>query len=233
MPDPTEETSEAPASAVAVPGFAEAQAPQPDLAPPLAAIADEQYGAYVRSHYAAYEGDYVFCRRSFDHDDKVVLAALNIAWDDALGGFCFTETQSNVGPDGRVHKRSFSGAVHIPPTIGLVQLVSENKGMVRVASLTILREDRDNTMIGALSALAQPGELGFRLAVSPVVLMKTNAPFALDKLGVYGIEDEGTRRIVYYMKEAEQLFFQMGGDAADAGSNSGVIVSLNRWKPRD
>lgn len=193
-------------------------------------VAHVRFGAYLRRHYRDYEGHYLACRRSFDNHRRIICASVNLAWNSELSCLGFEEQQCNQCPNGELFRTSFTGAVHIPPSIGVIQLVSQNNGLVRMASLTLLRLHRSNTMIGTLAALAQPGVVGFRPAASPLALRKLDSQLPAELLGVHHESDDALGNMREYLGEAEDMFFSLSGGEGQHG-NGGVVIPLGQRRP--
>lgn len=110
----------------------------------VSAHAPEHLGAYARSQANEFEGDYLTLRPSFETEGAIAAYKTVIEWDGAASALAFRE-----------HRRADSlysqkGFVSLPLQTGLVHLLTNASGQMRLATL---RRTINGEMYGMLSTL--------------------------------------------------------------------------------
>ncbi|MHC2086612.1 helix-turn-helix domain-containing protein [Methylobacterium sp. CM6244] len=107
-------------------------------------IADDRFGAYNLEHYEEHVGHFYSYRRSFTYPTNILRSVFEITWSDDKGneGFKFREVQKYHSKTSK-KKIDFSqsGDVYISHKTGMIQLLTSNKGALRLITLTKLTDD--------------------------------------------------------------------------------------------
>ena len=133
-------------------------------------IADAKYGAYNLSHYVDYIGLYFGFRRGLTVQSNFLRTVYEILWSDKNRCLEFIEDQKYTSSNGRIIDFSQRGDIYISNEIGLLHLITSDRGAVRLITLSKLRRD-DNTLEGVvLTQLRNANH--YSPAVSPIYLQK-------------------------------------------------------------
>ena len=128
--------------------------------------ASRELGGYNRSSVEELEGRYVCFRPTFSNPSVVNAYEISIHWDDKRACLVFEERNR---PDS---SHSQIGQVHIPDGKPFMNLVTVDKGAVRVIMVT--RPDHLGVARGLILTLSNPGGIHFIPATAPVVLRRLN-----------------------------------------------------------
>ena len=126
--------------------------------------ASRELGSYSRDSIADLEGRYVCFRPTFTNAAVVNAYEISIHWDDKRACLVFEERNR---PDS---SHSQIGQVHIPDGRPFMNLVTVDKGAVRLIMVT--RPDHVGIARGLMLTLANPGGVHFIPATAPVVLRR-------------------------------------------------------------
>jgi hypothetical protein len=148
-------------------------------------VAEDPCGAYARAAFVDYEGAFTAYRRSFSSPGRLMRSIYLIAWDEAVPGLAFTEFHQ-LSRRSKVELGTVSGKVYVSSATDLVQLVSIDRGDVRVVSLLKMR-GLDEIMVGAVLTHHE-SRLAFQPALSPIYLAK----FPAERLEINKARSVGT-----------------------------------------
>ena len=150
-----------------------------------------RFGGYQREAVAAYIGEYVAFRRSFDTAARIIASYLEVRWDDSENALRFRESQDNRHASGRNYAYRFGGDVLIPPNLGVMNFVVHSEdGRVRLISTSMPREDGGTLIMkGFILTLNELRDIGYYPVTSPIFLARVGDAVAL-KTGVLEQDDE-------------------------------------------
>jgi len=136
--------------------------------------APNDLGGYHRTAVAAYVGEYLSFRRSFDRPDTLVASHVSVSWDTKAPGLRFVEVQHNRGQSGRAYDYRFAGEVLIPPNLGVLHfVVRSGDGRIRVFSTSLPREQAGTLYCkGFLLTLNEITDIGFYPVTTPLFMVK-------------------------------------------------------------
>ncbi len=145
-------------------------------------LAPASFGGYRHDSVAAYVGEYVAFRRSFDTAGRIIASYLAIAWDDERHALGFNESQDNRLASGKAYAYRFEGDVLIPPNLGVMNFVVRSKdGRVRLISTAMPREDGGTLyMKGFILTLNELLDIGYFPVTSPIFLARVGPTVALE-----------------------------------------------------
>jgi hypothetical protein len=126
--------------------------------------ASKELGSYSRESVEELEGRYVCFRPTFSNPAVVNAYEISIHWDDKRARLVFEERNR---PDSG---HSQVGQVHVPAGRPFMNLVTVDKGAVRVIMVT--RPDNGGMARGLILTLSNPGGTHFIPATAPVVLRR-------------------------------------------------------------
>jgi hypothetical protein len=126
--------------------------------------ASRELGSYSRESVEELEGRYVCFRPTFSNAAVVNAYEISIHWDDKRARLVFEERNR---PDSG---HSQVGQVHVPAGRPFMNLVTVDKGTVRVIMVT--RPDNGGIARGLILTLSNPGGTHFIPATAPVVLRR-------------------------------------------------------------
>jgi hypothetical protein len=126
--------------------------------------ASRELGGYSRDSVEELEGRYVCFRPTFSNAAVVNAYEISVHWDDKRACLVFEERNR---PDS---SHSQIGQVHIPDGRPFINLVTVDKGAVRVIMVT--RPDNVGIARGLILTLSNPGGTHFIPATAPVVLRR-------------------------------------------------------------
>jgi hypothetical protein len=128
--------------------------------------ASKELGGYSRNSVEDLEGRYICFRPTFANPTVVNAYEISIHWDDKRSCLVFEERNR---PDS---SHSQIGQVHIPDGRPFINLVTVDKGAVRVSMVT--RPDHVGVARGLILTLSNPAGVHFIPATAPVVLRRLN-----------------------------------------------------------
>ena len=137
--------------------------------------ADEAHGQYTRDQVKDYFGLFFAYRRSFDVRENLIRSIFEFRWADELS--CLTFHEHHTYYSKRLGKQVIydqSGQVFISNSIGLVHLVTQRTGAIRLITLTRLHHD-DHMMSGAVLTQMEKAGNFFQPSSSPIYLRKTDS----------------------------------------------------------
>ncbi|WP_050630112.1 hypothetical protein [Bradyrhizobium viridifuturi] len=126
--------------------------------------ASRELGSYSRDSIADLEGRYVCFRPTFTNAAVVNAYEISIHWDDKRACLVFEERNRTDSSHSQI------GQVHIPDGRPFMNLVTVDKGAVRLIMVT--RPDHVGIARGLMLTLANPGGVHFIPATAPVVLRR-------------------------------------------------------------
>ena len=132
-------------------------------------VAAQNFGGYSRGSVERMMKPYVAVRHSFGNAPTLHVFRIILEWDDEKQAMRFRDNNRFLGSDGEERDYSQSGYVHISPDIGLLHLVTQYVGAVRLITLSKPRLS-SGILYGTLLTQADHA-VGFQPAVSPVVFV--------------------------------------------------------------
>ncbi|WP_336489687.1 helix-turn-helix domain-containing protein [Methylobacterium nigriterrae] len=132
-------------------------------------IAEEQFGAYARAPFRAYEGAFFAYRRSFSVPSRLLRTVIEFAWSREKACLTFQE-HSRYASARKLVNNSQGGCVHISPLTDLIHLVTSWQGAVRLITLTKMRGG-EPVMRGAVLTQSEH-RMFYQPSISPMVLIK-------------------------------------------------------------
>jgi transcriptional regulator with XRE-family HTH domain len=133
-------------------------------------IADSKYGSYNLNHYADYVGIYFGFRRGLTNQANFLRTIYEIAWSNKKRCLEFFEDHKYISSIGRPVDFSQQGDIYINNDIGLLHLITMDRGAIRLVTLSKLRRD-DNTLEGVVLTQLRNAH-HHSPAVSPIYLQK-------------------------------------------------------------
>lgn len=133
------------------------------------ACADDEYGGYLRTTHADYEGFFYLYRRSFSEYGRIYREVVEIKWDDTEEKFVFSDYY-DVDPSGTSGPRSHVGSVYMSSYTSLIHFVTTYQGSVRVLTLTRMRQG-NGIMRGCLMTQCEDINF-FQPTITPIILKK-------------------------------------------------------------
>jgi transcriptional regulator with XRE-family HTH domain len=134
-------------------------------------VAKREHGAYVLSHFDNLIGQFYAIRRSFSYENAIVQSIFRIQWNEQRQCLTFEENQKYHSSHlDQIVDHSQSGDVYFSNTIGLVHLLTNVDGALRL--ITVARLDPDCMSMGG-AVLTQAREpIYYRPSVSPIRFFK-------------------------------------------------------------
>jgi hypothetical protein len=133
-------------------------------------IADTRYGSYAVNHYADYIGRYFGFRRAFTNQTNFLRTVFEISWSEEKRCLEFREEQKYVSSAGRSVDFSQQGDIYINNDVGLLHLVTSDRGAIRLITLSKLR--RSDGILQGVVLTQLRHSLYYSPAVSPIYLQK-------------------------------------------------------------
>lgn len=169
-------------------------------------IADTKYGAYNLSHYADYVGIYFGFRRGLTVQSNFLRTVYEILWSDKKRCLEFIEDHKYKSSDGRTRDFSQRGDIYISNEIGLLHLITSDRGAVRLITLSKMRRD-DNILEGVVLTQLRIAH-HYSPAVSPIYLQKaedvSNRSEATPLIGPIAPTDPLYPIVAAYIEEVER-----------------------------
>ena len=142
---------------------------------------DLKHGAYSETLVHDYVGFFYAYRRSFSVSGNFVRSLFKFAWDKTNNCLRFEESQTYHSP--RLRRRvsyDQTGEVFISNTIGLIHLLTMERGALRLITLTRLHHD-ENFMRGVVLTQAEWPD-HFQPSISPIYFRKITDPTTAEEL---------------------------------------------------
>jgi transcriptional regulator with XRE-family HTH domain len=133
-------------------------------------ISDEKYGSYNLSHFNDYIGVYFGFRRGLSHQINFLRTVYEISWSEKKRCLVFFEDHKYLSSDGRPIDNSQNGDVYISNEIGLLHLLTSEKGAIRLVTLSKLKRPANILQGVVLTQLINA--IHYSPAVAPIYLQK-------------------------------------------------------------
>lgn len=180
-------------------------------------VAAEQFGAYARSSFALYVGDYFGYRRVFSKSRRILRTFYSIAWSAERHCLVFSEFQDAVSVQSAETEPdpSHGGNVYVSAHTGLIHLVTVFQGAVRLVTLTKMK---NQTLRGVVLTQSERSYF-FQPSVSALLLKKSDGGrdqrLLESKIGTLSANDGDFESINAELREieAEVIFFAQPQDA--------------------
>lgn len=147
--------------------------------PPEVYVAADEFGGYMRSTHAHFEGTYYLYRRSFTQPGNIFKSVVRIVWVETNNRFDFVEYYE-VDPSWPDGAKSHVGPVYMSTFTNLLHLMTVFQGSVRLATLTKL-DGVSGVMRGSIqtqrsySSKRDQHNFVFLPTISPIVLNKVES----------------------------------------------------------
>jgi hypothetical protein len=133
-------------------------------------VAPEEYGAYAKTNFGEYAGNYFGYRRTFAKSRKILRSCFSIVWSN--GRLVFSERQSFALNAKSDPTPNHNGNIYISAHTGLLHLMATFQGAVRLITLTKLQ---NRTMQGVV-LMQSERKLFYQPSVSALLLEKIDCP---------------------------------------------------------
>jgi hypothetical protein len=150
------------------------------------------FGGYTKAEYGYMVGRYFLYRRSFQNDEGITRAVLDISWSDSLSCLTFKELRRFKSDAGVLQANDMSGHIYMHAERVLMGLLAIDNGDARLTLLHVPSRTAHGTNLGLMrtsGALLTHGypKRFFQPVVSPITLevvepsKRTQSPNALCK----------------------------------------------------
>lgn len=193
-------------------------------------VSAELYGAYLKTYALSYIGRYIFVRRAFTDNQKVVGSIMEVGWCDENHCLDYKFCSKFVELEDELPDIQFAGKIYMNPHLGFLHLVTVYLAAVRTITLSKIKND--GTMSGALLAQAEINT-GHQIAVSPVHVQKldaSNIESFRDWVGIIKPNSEPYSKIANVLSYAQDCVLGFGLPTLKdpIQSNFENVVELNK-----
>jgi hypothetical protein len=133
-------------------------------------VADPRYGSYAANNYSDYIGTYFAFRRALTDQTNFLRTIFQISWSERKRCLEFFEEQRYLSSAGRPVDFSQQGDIYINNDVGLLHLVTSDRGAIRVITLSKLR--RSDSILEGIVLTQLRHSRYYSPAVSPIYLQK-------------------------------------------------------------
>jgi len=133
-------------------------------------IADAKYRSYNLNHFNEYIGIYSAFRRGLSHQINFLRTVYEISWSEKKRCLVFFEDHKYLSSDGRPIDHTQHGDIYISNEVGLLHLLTSEKGALRLVTLSKLRRPANILQGVVLTQIINA--IHYSPAVAPIYLQK-------------------------------------------------------------